>query len=240
MVENKTTILCTRPVNELLIREANQLGIAIDIIEFIRTEAIINNELKKQINDLAHQSLTIVFTSMNAVEAVRNQLDIKPASWRIFCIGTATQKLVVEEFDGRSIVGTANSAAELADAIIAEGTINKVVFFCGDQRRNELPEKLAANNIDVTEIEVYKTFQLNETINKKYNGILFFSPSAVDSFFGSNKINTTTILFAIGNTTANTIKKYSKNKIVISEKHGKEDLVEKAIAYFTSSVIRKN
>ena len=129
MAENKTTILCTRPVNDLLIKEAKQQGIAIDIVEFIRTEPIINNELKKQINDLAHQSLTIVFTSMNAVEAVWNRLDNKPLDWKIFCIGTATQKLVAEEFDGKSIVGTADSAAELADAIIAEKNIDKVVFF---------------------------------------------------------------------------------------------------------------
>jgi uroporphyrinogen-III synthase len=233
MPENKKTILCTRPVDDLLIKEAKQQGITIDIIEFIRTEPIINKELKKQINLLANQSLNIVFTSMNAVDAVRSYLDKKPADWKIFCIGTATQKLVVEEFDGRSIIGTADSAAELADAIIAEKNINKVAFFCGDQRRHELPQKLADHKIEVDEVEVYKTFQLKEKITKKYDGILFFSPSAVESFFTANKITPQTILFAIGNTTANTIKKHTKNKIVLSDKHGKEDLFEKAIAYFS-------
>jgi uroporphyrinogen-III synthase len=232
MAENKKTILCTRPINDLLIKEAKQQGIAIDIVEFIRTEPIINNELKKQINDLAHQSLTIVFTSMNAVEAVWNHLDNKPLDWKIFCIGTATQKLVAEEFDGKSIVGTADSATELADAIIAEKNIGEVAFFCGDQRRHELPEKLSTHNIKVNEVEVYKTFQLNEKVAKKYDGILFFSPSAVESFFTSNKITPQTTLFAIGNTTANTIKKYTKNKIVLSDKHGKDDLFEKAVSYF--------
>jgi uroporphyrinogen-III synthase len=231
MAENKT-ILCTRPVNAFLIKEAKQQGIVIDIIEFIRTEPIITAALKKQINELASQPQTIVFTSMNAVEAVRNYLDKKPADWKIFCIGTATQKLVVEEFDGRSIVGTADSAAELADAIIAEKDITKVAFFCGDQRRHELPQKLAENNIGVNEIEVYKTFQINEKITKKYDGILFFSPSAVESFFTINKIAPQTTLFAIGVTTANTIKKYTKNKIVLSDKHGKDDLLEKAISYY--------
>ncbi|HMG82096.1 MAG TPA: hypothetical protein VK559_03595, partial [Ferruginibacter sp.] len=79
MAENKTTILCTRPVNASLLKEAKGHDIAIDIVEFIRTEPIINAKLKKQINELANQSLTIVFTSMNAVEAVRNYLDKKPA-----------------------------------------------------------------------------------------------------------------------------------------------------------------
>jgi uroporphyrinogen-III synthase len=232
MAEKTKTILSTRPVNAFLIKEAKQQGIAIDIIEFIRTEPIINAKLKKQINELANQSLTIVFTSMNAVEAVRNYLDKKPTDWKIFCIGAATQKLVVEEFDGRSILGTADSAAELADAIIAEKNINKVAFFCGDQRRHELPQKLAENKIEVNEVEVYKTFQLNEKITKKYDGILFFSPSAVESFFTTNKVTLQTTLFAIGNTTASTIKKYTKNKIVLSDKHGKDDLMEKAIAYY--------
>ena len=85
----------------------------------------------------------------------------------------------------------------------------------------------------MNEIEVYQTNMIHHTVEKNYDGILFFSPSAVQSFFSTNKLNDKTILFAIGNTTASAIKKYSTNKIIVADEAGKSNLVEKAIEYFT-------
>jgi uroporphyrinogen-III synthase len=70
-------------------------------------------------------------------------------------------------------------------------------------------------------------------IEKTYHGILFFSPSAVQSFFSNNKISDQTILFAIGNTTATEIKKYTNNKIITGDEPGKENLVTEMIRYYT-------
>jgi uroporphyrinogen-III synthase len=61
---------------------------------------------------------------------------------------------------------------------------------------------------------------------------LFFSSSAVESFFSANYINNNLIFFAIGNTTANTIRQKTNNKVIISEQPGKEALVRKMITYF--------
>ena len=170
---------------------------------------------------------------MNAVEAVADYLDGQPVEWNIYCMGNTTNRLVKKYFGERKIAGTANSAAELAELIVEDSMIDEVIFFCGDQRRDELPAILKNNDIDVNEITVYQTIAIPHKIDKTYNGILFFSPSAVESFFRKNKIPATTILFAIGSTTANEIKKYSNNKIIISDEPGKENLVEKMMEYFT-------
>ena len=61
---------------------------------------------------------------------------------------------------------------------------------------------------------------------------MFFSPSAAESFFSTNTLTDKTILFAIGNTTALSIKKYTGNKIIVADEAGKNNLVEKAIEYF--------
>ena len=110
---------------------------------------------------------------------------------------------------------------------------DEVIFFCGGQRRDELPSILNDAGIEVDEIAVYQTIEVPHIIKKDYHGILFFSPSAVRSFFKVNKANGKTILFAIGNTTAAEIKKFSNNKILVSDEPGKESLVQKAIEYFT-------
>jgi uroporphyrinogen-III synthase len=75
---------------------------------------------------------------------------------------------------------------------------------------------------------------IEHTIDKVYDGILFFSPSAVESFFSKNKLPEQTVLFAIGNTTAKTIhRRYCNNRIMISDQPGKDELIEQAIEYFS-------
>jgi len=233
MQQNNIRILCTRPLDEVLVEEAKAAGIVIDESPFITTEPIQTIEVQQEIEQALLLSATIVFTSMNAVEAVAAWQNEEQPDWNIYCMGTTTSKLIQEYFGEHSIAGTANSAAELATLIAADRFIDKVIFFCGDQRRDELPEILEQNNIEVNEIIVYQTIAVPHKINTVYHGILFFSPSAVKSFFSNNTIPGQTILFAIGNTTATTIKKFSNNKIIISDSPGKENLVQKMMEYYT-------
>ena len=225
-------ILCTRPLEKSLLAAAKQQGILIDELSFIETTPIETIAIQQEIEQAALQVTTVVFTSMNAVEAVANYVDYQPNGWSIYCIGTTTNELVKKYFGEQAIAGTANSAAELATSITADETIEEVIFFCGDQRRDELPDILRTHNIDVTEIMVYETIAVTHNVGKAYDGILFFSPSAVNSFFKNNKVPPTTLLFAIGNTTANQIHKYCANKILISGEPGKENLVRKMMEYF--------
>ncbi len=232
MQQNNISILCTRPLDEILVKQTKAAGIVIDELSFIETAPIQTIEVQQEIEQALLLSATVVFTSMNAVEAVAAWQNEEQPDWNIYCIGTTTNKLVQEYFGEEHIAGTANAATELAELIAANEFIDEVIFFCGDQRRNELPEILQQNNIDVNEIVVYETIAVPHKINIDYHGILFFSPSAVESFFSNNKIAAQTVLFAIGNTTATTIKKFSNNKIIISDKPGKENLVQKMMEYF--------
>jgi uroporphyrinogen-III synthase len=236
-MQNKASILSTRPLTTMLIEKAAQKNISIDTISFITTSMIKDDLLKKRILHLSHHLLTIVFTSMNAVDSVIAQLDNSKPDWKIFCIGNATKKIVKDYFGENSIAGTADSASALVDVIIQQNNIASVTFYCGNQRRDELPEKLKQHQIEVNEIEVYKTIEIAYKIAQQYDAILFYSPSAVRSFFSVNKINHETILFAIGNTTADEIKKYTTNKVVISDKPLKEMLAEQAIYYFETDPI---
>lgn len=232
-MQNRVQILCTRPLNKTLIDEAKQLGIDIDELSFIETEPIQSTTVQQEIDQAFLQTATVVFTSMNAVEAVALYQEENIPAWKIYCIGTTTHKLVGKYFGEEKIEGTANDAASLAELIVADLFTEEVIFFCGDQRRDELPEILRQNNVEVNEIVVYETITVPHKIDKVYHGILYFSPSAVASFFRNNTLPASTILFAIGNTTANEIQKHTTNKIIISDEPGKENLVRKMMEYFT-------
>jgi uroporphyrinogen-III synthase len=235
MQQNKITILSTRPLHETLIEEAAQQGIRIDVQPFIETEAILTVEVQQEIEQALLQSATIVFTSINAVEAVAEYMNEDMPDWIIYCIGQTTQQPVKKYFGEACIAGTADNAAALAELIAEDGYTDEVIFFCGDQRRDELPAILNRHGIEVTEIMVYHTVATPRTIDKQYNGILFFSPSAVDSFFSKNKVSHPTMLFAIGHTTAAAIKKHTAASVIISDKPGKENVVEKVINYFVNN-----
>ena len=235
MEANKISILCTRSLGESLIHEVEEQGIEIDESIFIKTEPIQSIEVQQEIEQAFILTVPVVFTSMNAVEAVAYYQEENQPEWDIYCIGNTTNKLVSKYFGEHQIAGTANDAESLAELIVEDGAADEVIFFCGDHRRDELPGILRSHDIDVNEIMVYQTISLPHKIDKVYHGILFFSPSAVESFFKMNKLPNTTILFAIGNTTAKEIRKYTPNKIITADEPGKENLVMKVIEYFAPS-----
>lgn len=234
MPEARIKILSTRPVAEELVKEAAGKGILLDSLSFIETHAIQDIEVQQEVEWAGTEEAIVVFTSMNAVDAVTDLLDGHIPEWRIYCMGHATQKLVTDYFGEESIAGTGDNASELADTLIENEEPEEVIFFCGDQRRDELPDKLRNQKIAVSEIVVYETTAIHHKLRTNYDAVLFFSPSAVESFFASNKLTAETIVFAIGNTTRQTVKRFCKNKIIVSREPGKEMLVKQAIDYFTS------
>ena len=158
--------------------------------------------------------------------------------WKIFCIGQSTQKLVAKIFGEEKISGIADNAAELSEVILQDKEIKKVIFFCGNQRREELPQKLTAEAIEVEEIIVYETSETPQKLSRKvYDGILFFSPSAVKSLFSLNQINGQTQIFAIGKTTADAIHQHTNKDLIIAEVPSEEEMIEKVIAHFSTTKI---
>jgi uroporphyrinogen-III synthase len=238
MKGNKISILTTRPLANTTMLKAKDAGVEIDIASFIQTSNIINQPVAEQIRQCANQDSSVVFTSMNAAEAVIDCLKVYNIipDWPIYTMGGITQTIIKNYFVDSEIIADANNAIQLAAAILEDDT-KEIVFFCGNQRREELPDLLQKQNIKVNEIVVYETLETPVKINKEYNGILFFSPSAARSFFSVNKISTDTVLFAIGTTTAVELRKFSNNKILVGEHPNKEQLAEKAIEYFSEQVI---
>jgi uroporphyrinogen-III synthase len=228
---SKYNLLCTSPLEQMVLDKAAEKGMGIDMIPLIKTEPILSPEVINQIQTCQLQKATVIFTSINAVNAVTHQLTEKP-DWTIFSIGGITKEAVYKFFGEKSVVATAKNAAALSEKILAYPAIHELIFFCGDQRLNGLPEKLIANKLQVKEIIVYSTIEIHQQIEKNYPGIAFFSPSAVNSFFSVNTIDTKTILFSIGKTTTATIKSYCNNQVETSEWPGKQQLIEKAIEYF--------
>jgi uroporphyrinogen-III synthase len=232
-MRNRIQILSTKKISDSLIELAAAKNICIDELNFIETEEWISEETKRRIVQLSGKNITAVFTSSNAVNAV-GKIAKNQTTWKIFCIEPATKKTVQHVFSNSPISGAAKDAAELSEKIIEDKSVKQIVFFCGNQRRDWLPSQLKKNGIDVEELIVYKTIEKPQTVSKKYDGILFFSPSGVKSFFVKNHLKEETKIFAIGKTTAHEVKSFSNNTIVISEIPDTEKLIGDVIKYFSA------
>jgi uroporphyrinogen-III synthase len=219
-MSNQISILSTKTLSS----EQRQLFIEsnIDILEedFIEIENI-NFELKN-INQ------NLIFSSQNAVLSLMEQNDWEKFKEKTcFCVGIKTKELL--EQNGFKVDVYMDYASELAEIITLIYNQESFTFFSGNLRKETLPQALKEVKIKFNEIEVYQTklapFKLSK--EEKFDGILFFSPSAVESFLKDNKIKTETC-FCIGETTASALEKITKN-IIIAEIPTIEDLIESCI-----------
>ncbi|SEK74175.1 uroporphyrinogen-III synthase [Aquimarina amphilecti] len=166
-----------------------------------------------------------IFTSKNAVRAV---LTSEYSIENCFCVGENTKKLLEE--NGLKVIEIAQNASDLAEIIVKNYKNEQFCFFCGNMRREELPLILKNNTIELEEIIVYKTSMKSKKFDRMFDGILFFSPSGVQSYMMNNSMEES-VAFCIGNTTASEARKYTKNSIV-ANKPTVENVLVQAVKYF--------
>ncbi len=232
---DEINILSTRDLPAEAKVFASQNNISLQVLNFIETFPVANIEVQQEVEAALQLSTVVVFTSMNAVQYVASLAADENPDWIIYGIGTATLSLVQKYFPNCKIGGTAQYAADLADKIISDLFSNSLYFFCGNKRHDILPVALANAGIEVIEIEVYETLEVHHTVTENYNAVLFFSPSAVSSFFATNKPGEDCILFAIGETTATAIRPHFKGEIITGDATGKVNLLTEAINYFSTN-----
>lgn len=168
----------------------------------------------------------LIFTSKNAVKAFLKQAqDLDTSNFSVFCVGEKTK--LFSQQNGLNVLATADYASELGEILIERYKNETFLFLCGNKRREDLPELLSKNNVQYKELEVYRTHLNSKKFQRDFDGILFFSPSGIQSYQLENSLGNST-LFCIGDTTASEAKKYSKN-IIIANKPTVENVLVQAI-----------
>jgi uroporphyrinogen-III synthase len=212
-------------------------GINLMVTEFISVHPHIASKDMPAIGALAGQDgAVVVFTSKHAVNAVADFIDrtaptgVAP-SWKVYCLSPVTQHTVAARFPGAIIEGRGNDATGLADVIIRQ-PVTEVHFFCGNKRRDALPEALREKGITVHEWVVYETALRPRRVAEDYEGIVFFSPSAVESFFAVNQPGADTVCFAIGRTTGDAAGSHLRRPAILSPAQDAATMIGTVINYY--------
>lgn len=217
---SKIKILSTKKLTEIERRNLSSFYL-IDR-DFIKIE-LLNFELTDISFDL------LLFPSKNAVLSVlKNEKSELLKKTQCICVGEKTKELLIE--NGFEVLDFAHYAEDLTHIITEKYSDTSFTFFCGNLRRDILPNFFKKNNLKFQEVQVYKNELSPQKMNEKFNAILFFSPSAIHSFLQENKI-TDEICFCIGTTTSEELKPYTNN-IILSEKPTITSVLEKVKQYY--------
>ena len=229
MRQDKRNILVTRPLSGQQLEYARILGL----------EPIIEPALDFEFPDYWDGVLKVinenpksdwVFTSANGVKAlkalIKNGLQVRPEV-QIFAVGSKTKE-ALEALGLEAKIPKTQDGSHLADLIIAEGKINSVIYFHGNLSRGELTDKLRSKNIEVLEVEVYRTKIKPVSLPENpIQAVLFYSPSAVEGFKqGHGFEGDLPALFAIGPTTAEALRNETDKGVEVADLPDTKELLK--------------
>ncbi len=191
----------------------------------------ISIEQKKVAIETVNENL--IFTSQNSVLSVienlqgTETLDLLRKK-NVFCVGMKTKGLLEE--NGFNVIAYTGYAADLAEIITLIYVKEKFTFFSGNLRRDTLPDALSEAKVVFNEIKVYETNLTPQKISGIFDGILFYSPSGIESYLKNNKIKNETC-FCIGTTTADALENVTNN-VVIANQPTIENVIIQCINFY--------
>jgi uroporphyrinogen-III synthase len=206
--------------------------ISIDQQAFISTEILGHNpETQKAV--LFPADLWI-FTSKKAVQAFEmhyEALHTKPKN--IACVGMQT-KAALEKGNFNVDFYSPRGSEDLMQQLDGSLNLKQAHFFAGNRHLSFVNDVCKKLDIHLHTHIVYQTTETLANIDlSKYKALLFCSPSAAQSFDKNYKLNQCEhAIFAIGNTTAQSIRNLGAENVLLASEAKLESLLQTADAYF--------
>lgn len=244
-----------KPVKSILISQpkpekspyidlAQQFKIKLDWRPFTHVEGIKAADFRKQ-KVYIDQYSCIIFTSRVAIEQyfrICEELRIKINENNMyFCISEAIalylQKFI--NYRKRKVFYGDGKLPKLMEVIIKHRDDGKFLLPCSDVRDKALAEALLKHNIVYSEAVIYQTVasDLSDLSDVKYDMLVFFNPSAIDSlYFNFPKFKQDETRLAIfGNTTADAVKAHRLNINIFAPTPENPSMVDAIKKYITAA-----
>ncbi|PID69968.1 MAG: hydroxymethylbilane synthase [Flavobacteriales bacterium] len=172
----------------------------------------------------------VVITSKNAVAALASNFPLDKLQFKnIYCVGRRTRALIEKEI-GR-VNYMASNSKKLGEYLVKQlDASDEVTIFCSNIRMDNMPDMLSENEISLREIVAYKTMLSPEIVDRTPDGLLFFSPSTVQSYLSKNQAEG--VAFCVGETTAKEAKKHF-TQVAIAKVPTVESVIERVNEYFS-------
>jgi uroporphyrinogen-III synthase len=187
--------------------------------------------------DLKAQSIHkhVVLTSITGVKSflkIAEQLNLNVADYIIYCIARGTKEYAAAS--GLNIKSTALHASALAVEILKDVDVKAVTHVSSNLRRDELSDKLTKAGVVVHDVTAYRTEFTPIALDESYDALVFFSPSAVDSFLTMNPLQRVPC-FCIGKTTGDYAKQKGYQQVYVADAPSEDILLQTIINYYSKT-----
>jgi uroporphyrinogen-III synthase len=166
-----------------------------------------------------------VISSRNSFEAVKKFIDQEPGI--IYCIGNWVKEELIK-IGAKSKIRSFEKMKELVTDL-ANQNLKSVLYFCGEDHRQELEEGLKNSPTKISKVITHKSQMTFPVVKNIFDVVFIFSPRSVESLLKHNAFSAKTTFACIGPTTAsylnnrgvtNTfIPSYPDSRILLEEFH---------------------
>jgi uroporphyrinogen-III synthase len=224
-------IVSTRSLGRAIGQKAAGQGIELIDLDFQEFRYKTTDALPEEASE---PKVPLVFTSYHGVKACLQIMEarmLSPIERPAYAVEGRTSRTAASSVF--SVIKTADNGRELADAIIDDGP-KAVLYACAADRRPELPKRLLKAGIDCVEWVVYEKLPRPHQIQDP-DGVIFFSPSQVDVYLGSNRLESEIPAFCIGKTTAGHLQAKGHKNIHIADAHSVTAMMKEVFNYYNAT-----
>jgi len=158
----------------------------------------------------------------------------------ILCL-SEKQKEICSIISDNIFVASHQNACSLAQLAGELNRGEQVVYLHGNISLNVFETVMNSLGIAIQKNEVYKNLPVLKTLSNTFDVYLFFSPGGVENFVSSgNTIPGTSVISAIGTTTAAACERLFEREIFISKTQEERAAVQFAAGFLQHSKIRHN
>jgi uroporphyrinogen-III synthase len=212
-------VLSTKQLSPLMISHAKSIyGFTINCIPFTKISPV--DFLCSP--DTIHGFDVIAFTSPNAVRNFLEKPDIRDAiAGKVIVAleGETKNELYQYKLSPAILAPNARSLGEKIELLNKHKTVHKVLHPTGNLALPHLREEVLKAGCEYHGLQVYKTELCPVAVDaQSIQVVLFFSPSAIDSFAIANRFLTNRLYVCIGQTTYNRLRYYSLEASAIMSK----------------------
>ncbi len=223
-------VLSTKQLDDRAIDYAKKLGLGLLCEAFTRVK-----EAEVEISSIQPgQFDAVVFTSANAVKFffAHPGAHSAIADESIFSLSGRTADELLKHDIQPAITGI--NADTIARLIIETVITKSVMHVCGNLTLDILEQKLVKAGIAYSPLVVYETLlQPDIVIAETFDAVMFFSPSAIESYLTNNKLSANTVCCCIGATTAAALMaRFADAKIIFPRKQSPESMLDALAHYF--------
>lgn len=209
-------VLATKLLSDEVLQYADSFGFEVACKPAIHLECV--SHPTENLDKLSLDA--VVFTSSKAVECFLNDPETFALIKDMSVFSTAGKTAKVLSKYGISPDGMGVNAEDIARKIITDGNIQNVLHPCGNMVLPVLSEQLGGADINYHSLVVYNNERIViPALEARFDAVLFFSPSGVDSFIQNNPLSKETVYCCIGPTTGDYLRNlYPQHRIIVAEK----------------------